>query len=63
MGAKNSNLGSNENKEPITYTKIMSPCFGSCPLDVEFQKITYEGKDFQIRMSKPLVQETLKYGK
>ena len=33
----------------------MTPCFGACPLDVEFEKITYEGKDFPIHMSKPLV--------
>jgi hypothetical protein len=41
----------------------MSPCFENCPLDVEFEKITYEGKGFPFHMSKPLVQETLKYGK
>ncbi len=40
----------------------MSPCFGSCPSDVEFKKITFEGKDFLLHFSYSIVQETLKYG-
>ena len=40
----------------------MTPCFESCPLNVEFEKVPYEGKRCSYLFYYLLVKETIKYG-